>query len=53
MQLRHSTHVTAHGFIMPDYEVLLVKAFVSFLAYFPKVGLCDLHAVCLSVNPTY
>jgi hypothetical protein len=26
-----------------------------FLAYFPKVGLeiCDLHAVCASVNPPY
>jgi hypothetical protein len=24
----------------------------TFLAYFPKVGLCDLHAVCMSVNPS-
>jgi hypothetical protein len=23
------------------------------LAYFSKVGLCDLHAVCVSVNPPY
>jgi hypothetical protein len=25
----------------------------TFLAYFPKGGLCDLHAVCVSVNPPY
>jgi hypothetical protein len=24
-----------------------------YLAYFPKVGLCDLHPVCVSVYPTY
>jgi hypothetical protein len=51
MELKHSTHVIVHGFIMPDYEVLLVKVFVPFLAYFPKVRLCDLHNVCVSVNP--
>jgi hypothetical protein len=28
--------------------LLLEKAF---LAYFPKVGLCDVHAVCVSMNP--
>jgi hypothetical protein len=32
--------------------------FFSLLAYFPsfekiKVGLCDIHAVCVSVNPPY
>jgi hypothetical protein len=26
---------------------------ISFLAYFPKVNLCDLHAVCVSVYPHY
>jgi hypothetical protein len=26
---------------------------LSFLGYFPKVGLCDLHAVCVSVYLPY
>jgi hypothetical protein len=24
-----------------------------FLDYFPKVGLCDLHPVCVSMYPSY
>jgi hypothetical protein len=38
-------------FIYMDFYVLVATAaVVAFLAYFPKVGLCDLHAVCVPVN---
>lgn len=33
-----------------DVPVKLVP-FGSFLAYVPKVGLCVLHGICVSVNP--
>jgi hypothetical protein len=32
MELKHSTHLTAHVFFLPDYEVLPVKVFVSFFS---------------------
>jgi hypothetical protein len=37
-----------------QFEQLHILAFIflkTFLAYFPKIGLCDLHPVCVSVYP--
>jgi hypothetical protein len=32
------------------YLIILI-AFLSSLAYFPKAGSCDIHAVCVPVTP--
>jgi hypothetical protein len=36
-----------------DLAKVFLLAFLSILAHFPKVGLCHLHVVCVSVYPAY
>jgi hypothetical protein len=40
-------------FAHPDTYLGYVLINYYYLAYFPKVGLCDLHASCVSVNPPH
>jgi hypothetical protein len=33
------------------YLILPLHLFIYLLTYVPKIGLCDLNAVCVSMNP--
>jgi hypothetical protein len=42
-----------HGAAFQEITLFIMNLYMPFLAYSPKVGLYDLHPVCVSVYPPY